>query len=906
MEFLTASEQHLFRRAQVRQVLAYLRDADRSRYCSELSALLADSRVRIHIKDLILATLVSVDDPDDDEWAVLEPWLNLQLAAFADDQRKRDKFAALVWQHFFASPSWFHLADRRGLIVGWLASGNDGLINVAVNYLRFHQRQFGDRVAELLEPYVGKGGDWTLRLRYVMEWADHESSRRFFELFLRLIDDGTLDEARGPIAVNSTFWSMLHGLAEARPEWIPEVIAHWLKRRSALIQQQKHENGRVPWGDIFGHDDFGSPHFHKAAEKAPVVFVQFVLPVILEIADAAVYNDKSEPPKRDTVWPLLFEREHESIDGACLSSLVAALEWMAKDQPDTLGDTIASLHKRKTYIANFLLLNLYAAGASRFANEAASLLCAETWRFYCGYSDSPYWVAMQHIQAIVPFCSTDMRVQLENAILAYSPAYERTVSGHKSVGRARHTLLSAIPLAHRSKSAQARFAELKRKFGEPDAVPRGIRTYTVGSPIEKQAADKMTDKQWLKAIAKYQSEERPYRWDNPEKGGAWELAQMLREYVSNEPERFARLSLQFPPGTNPAYIERTLDGLKDAAAATDLKLAVCQKAYRESREECGRAIADLLGSIKEPLPDDAVQMLDWLATEHSDPDKELWNVEATSGQLYYGGDILTHGINTTRGRAAEVIRDLILTDASYIERFRTTLEHLVNDKSVSVRSCAASPLLAVARHDTPLAISLFKSLASADDRLLATQYADRFIYHGLRQNYIEMRPYVERLLRSTDERACNAGARFSSLAVLYNQSATDLVEEAMAGNASQREGVAIVAACNIASAECREWCEKHLLKLFNDDNEKCAAHRRLVFVISRKNRSNRTSLSSPHFAIARPIRRTRSLFSTCCKNRCDDCPASPASFARNSSHVLAMKRRTSAPSEAVMSTQWRN
>ncbi len=819
-ESLAASEQHLFRRAQVRQVLVYLRDADRSRYCSELRALLTDSRVRIHIKDLILAMLVSMEDPGDDEWAVLEPWLNLQLAVFADDQRKRDKFAALVWQHFFTSPSWFHLADRRGLIAGWLASGSDGLANVAVNYLRIHQRQFGDRVAELLEPYVGKGGDWTLRLRYVMEWADHESSRRFFDLFLRLIDDGTLDEARGPIAVNSTFWSMLHGLAEARAEWIPEVIAHWLKRRWLLVQQQKRDDGSTPWNDLFGHDNFASKHFHDAADKAPAAFTRHALPVVLEITDAAVYDHEAEPPKRDAVWPLLTHGEYESIDDACLSSLVTALERLAKEQPNTLGDTIAELRKRDTCIANFLLLNLYATGASCFADEATTLLCAETWRFYCGYSDSPYWIAMQLIRAIVPLCSDGNRAQLETAILAYSPAYERTADGYKLAGRAQHILLSAIPPEYRSRSAQVRFEELERKFGKPHGAPQGIRSYTVGSPIEKQAADKMTDEQWLKAIAKYRSEERLHRWNDPEKGGAWELAQMLREYVRDEPERFACLSLQFPPDTNPTYIEWTLDGLKGAAVSTDLKLAVCRKAYLESREECGKAIADLLGSIEEPLPDDAVQMLDWLATEHPDPDKELWNVEATSGQPYYGGDILTHGINTTRGRAAEAIRDLILKDASYIERFHATLERLVNDKSVSVRSCAASTLLAVARHDTPLAISLFKLLASAGDRLLATQYADRFIYHGLRQNYSEMRPYVETLLRSTDERACNAGARFASLAVLYNQPAENLVKEAMTGNASQRQGVAIVATRNIATAECREWCEKHLLKFFSDEDPK--------------------------------------------------------------------------------------
>lgn len=293
---------------------------------------------------------------------------------------------------------------------------------------------------------------------------------------------------------------------------------------------------------------------------------------------------------------------------------------------------------------------------------------------------------------------------------------------------------------------------------------------------------------------------------------------MLREYVRDEPERFARLSLQFPPGTNPAYIERTLDGLKRAAAPTDLKLAVCRKAYSESREECGKAIADLLGSIEEQLPDDAVQMLDWLAAEHPDPDKELWSVEATVAKPYYGGDILTHGINTTRGRAAEAIRDLILIDAGYIARFRTTLDRLVRDKSISVRSCVASTLLAVARHDTPLALELFTKLDAADDRLLATPYADRFIYHHLRQYFAQLRPYVERILRSRVPKVSEAGARLASLAALYHDAAADLAEEAMSGNASQRLGVAQVASSNIAYAECRAWCEKHLLALFNDDD----------------------------------------------------------------------------------------
>ncbi len=257
-------------------------------------------------------------------------------------------------------------------------------------------------------------------------------------------------------------------------------------------------------------------------------------------------------------------------------------------------------------------------------------------------------------------------------------------------------------------------------------------------------------------------------------------------------------------------------GLKDADTPPDLKLAVCRKAYDESRIESGREIADLLGSLTTALPDDAVAMLDWLAAQHPDPDKELWNAAATDGRPCYGGEILTHGINTVRGRAAEAIRDLILTDAGYIARFGSTINHLVADGSLAVRACAASVLLAVARSDMPLGVRLFQRLAQADDRLFTTHYVQQFVYYAIREHFVTLRRLVERMLRSPAPDASEAGARFASLAVLLGHDAQTLVDEAMAGSPSQRPGVAEVAAQNIAVEECRTWCDANLRRLFSD------------------------------------------------------------------------------------------
>jgi len=92
------------------------------------------------------------------------------------------------------------------------------------------------------------------------------------------------------------------------------------------------------------------------------------------------------------------------------------------------------------------------------------------------------------------------------------------------------------------------------------------------------------------------------------------------------------------------------------------------------------------------------------------------------------------------------------------------------------------------------------------------------MYHGIHDHFSILRYQIERMVRSKDLEVSKAGARLASLAVLYRKNASNLVKEAMTGSPSQRMGVAQVASSNIASAEWREWCERQLFKLFDDED----------------------------------------------------------------------------------------
>ncbi len=123
LEFLRSSEQHLFRRSQVRQVLAFQRDQDYETYLAELRALLADSGVRFHIKRLVVGWLGSLSDPKPGEWKIVE-------AMLPDHDLRRHILPSIR-----NSLPWFDLLFTQGILSGWLASDDRELTERALWFL---------------------------------------------------------------------------------------------------------------------------------------------------------------------------------------------------------------------------------------------------------------------------------------------------------------------------------------------------------------------------------------------------------------------------------------------------------------------------------------------------------------------------------------------------------------------------------------------------------------------------------------------------------------------------------------------------------------------------------------------------------------------------------------------------
>lgn len=800
--FLTAKEQHLFRRAQVRQVLLHERVGGREQYLEDLEGLLTRSDIRRHVRDVVQSLLAGLKDPTREEWGVLER-LPPGTSVPVSDQ---------VWRVVHGSVAWFRLLYSLGVLERWL-SGVDEVADRAVLFLRSAQRQAADEVAELLQPYVGRGESWNRRLLHVMQWSDPGAGERFLELFVRLIDVGILDQARGPIAVNSDFWSLIYGLPSQRPDWAAKVIGHYFTRRLVLGIAA----GR---NDPFDEDSqVADELFIKSARGAPKAFVEEVLPLMLRVMDLNAMRDTGAP-WRDGVWRYRQIGGGLGVDDALLEAMEIALAEVAKGDQDEFVELSRPLRESSFETAQYLLVRAYTAAGAKLADAAVDYLIAGSGRLETGYMGDSHWAARQLIEAISPHCDEARFGRLEDAILGHYPQWERTPEGHQSHGHAQFVLLGGVDPVRRSPRAKGRYQELERKFGTESVMPpTPVEFMIVGSPISETAGEKMTDEQWLGAIEKYSRDDMRSRGALLT-GGARELARVLESQVKRLPGRFAALVARFPDDAHPSYFDAVLRGLTPASVDPSVLAAVIRRIHGLPGRPCGRDIAALVGSMNpSTIPENVLDIISWYGTKDTEPERELWRTDSSSGKPLYGGDIFTAGLNSVRGAAAMAVAHLLFASGAPLARLLPAVEEMVRDPSLAVRACVATVLMSILRHDRGLAVRLFLGLVQTEDPLLATRDVENFLYYALQTHPSELIPVVERMVQSERPEVRRAGARRATVIYLQSENAAEIAELALRGDEALRLGAAEIYAANIRRPSARERCSSALKRLFRDESE---------------------------------------------------------------------------------------
>lgn len=766
-ELLARSEQDLFRRAQVRQILAYERGAAGTAYLADLGWLVASPDVRVHIKALVVALLETVSNPTAQEWELLRD--------IAEDPES--PLHLRFWQAVRNNPGWFTILDADGSWDRMLRTGG-ALSDQTIWALAGSAVEHAARIRDILAaapPEV-----WPARRRWFLRLADVHGTRDLVDLMITAIDEGDFEN------LDFDFAHTIRQLAEAQPTWGVEVLAAYLRRQAAEDAANPFDASRRL--RAAGRDL--TDEVSAVAAAAPSDYIDLVLPLLLEAMRANARPDwQITELVQDALWSHHIYRGSLSLSDDVYDAMALALAKLAEQDSARADGVFAVLRAQPYESAAFLLAVGYAGNPTAFADAAVDWLVGTPGAMLLGYSDAPTWISRKLISAVSPHCSADRLDPLTEALLHYTTPYERTYRGLKGRGYTELGLLNAVAPGRRSLRVAQRLAELRRKFNIEDvAPPQGVTGGFVPPPIPEDLARRMSDRHWLAAMKQYGVSEST-TWRNGEMvGDAWTQAQVLESLTKEDPKRFARLLLRITEGVAEAYPGAILRGLAESSIDDELLLEVCRHVRALGGSDTSRWLVRLLEKhAPGPLDDELLRLVASVAVGDPDPASgapdEPWN----------GGSIDSAALNSTRGAAALAIGNLLAEDVARLPLLEPALRQLVVDAQIQVRAAAVAALAPLLDTDTELAFALFDgAVDNGEEELLGSRYVAHFLRHAVRRgHYARVADKLNQALHSASEEARAVAARLITLAAYYDDSLDDEVDAILAGDDEGARAAAI-------------------------------------------------------------------------------------------------------------------
>jgi hypothetical protein len=426
-------------------------------------------------------------------------------------------FADRLWLALRTLP-WFDRLDAEDAIAAWLSGDDEDRQNRALEVMVGGTKERPDRMGQLLAPHAGQVERYPLWLRRVARFADVHDSRALLELLLCAVRRGEYDGHERELFLS------VHDFGEKQPEWTVDLLVpHLVERPGALALDS---DGRV--AALLSRDHGPIRLMIAAAAGAPRRFSEALVPYMLQVMALTAYEPEDGPILDRHFTHRDLEPPHHQLGEALLVGAVSALRSFVGQDAEAARPLLEQLAADPHETAQWLLYEALTAGGEAYAEYAVALLLDRESGLYAINSS---WTVRQLVQAISPHLSAESFARVELAIMESRTGWEARPPGKFSF-----TLLSAMHETRLSEAGRSRLGELRRLFNveqpkEPETVTGGF----VGSPISAEAAQRMNDAQWLRAMDRYDADRTDWTTLT---GGAIELAQVLKEEVKKDPARF--------------------------------------------------------------------------------------------------------------------------------------------------------------------------------------------------------------------------------------------------------------------------------------------------------------------------------------------------------------------------------
>ena len=858
LEWLQGNDQSLFRRGQLRQLLALLRDDDPRGYEEALGALLISDTVRFHLKHLALQMLGQADPPTAGE---------IDLAIdLIEDEKWQDHLSELV---FNRREAWADVLHSRGILREWLDAEDEKLVSRALYLLsQVRESRSGMIEALLLDKRGRKRREKLERVLWVS--APERLSPRLFQAFVRMTRRGS------PALWHSIRWK---ALAAASPSRCIDVLDASLRgdvRRTyaALADEsiRRQESRGLRREDV---DEVAA-----AAAKIPIEAWDELLPLLVRILRGMAASRRTRRAVGFSSSRYLAESQLKHITLVLTRVLRAAGSAMAATDPAAFWERVDRLSQVRSAAVRRLLARCMASGHDDEADVSLRWLLAAPARLRCGGArDGVYRPAFRLLRRYSPLCSEETFSQVLSAVLDHRPQAERNaflrrhellleslrattrrhgadVLTYNVLDLGQYLLLSALPADRLIGEAKRRLGVLRRKFGREGPLLKGSPRSMGGwirSTIPKERLPRLSDRHWL-GIVSGRWRDRPRRWrqmapDQLGEATATAFAADLGSMTKLDPPRFARLALTIPESADPSYARAILQNVADTRPPGDLeKFENWQAATVEEIE----AVADhferlkhdrefatalcwtIIGRSDEVWSEQTHAWLTRTAMTHPDPREGEYSVysgvKPDRSDSPGEPDLLGTSINCVRGVASEAIQAILFSRHEAREAFRAAIEALTNDPHPAVRVAAIGLALPVFNIDRAAAVTTFLAGCSHEwDEVLRSRYVNEFLRYTILTHTEELGPLIQRMVRSRVDDVAKAGGGWVGVVWAHRGIWEERLETCLKGPTRLREGLARALALAVANECTNPGAAERLSELFGDSDQDVRAAAAIFF-----------------------------------------------------------------------------
>lgn len=820
------SNQSLFRRDQLRQLLTLLRDSDGDLHEVLLRNALQDTGVRFHLKELVLGLLSQADPPMDHELNVVA-----ELAGQPGWWEHIQK--SVVW----AKPAWFEALEHRRHLHTWLKTWtNEHSIQLLLSFLRSVAGTCGGRIDALLSQYWDFGEPWATRLTAVFSIDPSDDSDGMAEFRLKKIRRG---EWSLPVGMN------IKTIAEHTPRrvvpLIEAAVQSWINRVRDYMRGRRDEAPKWPLRDErLETKTLGA--IQSDCKLAWETFSRAARSLISLRRRASRVRSLDELHTRD--WGLSYEI---STALEFVETLVtAAVQGMSANAPAEMTELLQNYSGSRLRGLERAIAIGMVGGADSLADAALRWLFARPARFCLGNGqDELRWrPATDLLSRYAHICSPPVFEELESCVLAYHDRDERgsfhaqreharegIYDSGNDWGRAQNHLLHALPTERLSKRASHRSLTWLAKFGDPKQV-RPLNCLGVGgwvtSPIRPDRLQFVSDRQWLRIISRDWSAAKPtrYKQHGPNVVGEASLRQFVDafgEAATKSPARFARLALRIPPTAHSEYFASLLRALsRDSSETTDNDEA----ATIEELE----AVIKHVGDCRD---NEYVQSACWLISSRPDagwsddtvnrvigfvdhPHPEPGVFTATSkGEP----DFVSTAINCVRGSVAAAVSTLFWARSDAFDQLLISVRRLLTDPHPSVRIAALRACVPIWNHDHLLACDLaLEACDQTEDAVLQSPGLQRLLAYARITQVDKLTPLLKRMVFSPIDDVAELGAAWVTACWLDGVDLDEMVKGCRRGSKAQRLGVVDVAVQYLSDARAPEMATTLVEEAFEDSD----------------------------------------------------------------------------------------